>query len=176
GKPVAVKEDLFFILTTAHIRSRHGGRNKTAEYVNKYHAWVPRGLVARFVKSCPGCPMNRANLYAGFRAHSHSRRLRSPAPQLSNSDLRLPGTSQRTAWLNRRIKINSYRLRSCSINWLLFFCLKRQNFRDHFAVLSSPGMRKVDSGECWLFLSWLLHILAIISAACSKRLGGGGYR
>ncbi|KAA8899106.1 hypothetical protein FN846DRAFT_921116 [Sphaerosporella brunnea] len=59
GKPVAVKEDLFFILTTAHIRSRHGGRNKTAEYVNKYHAWVPRGLVARFVKSCPGCPMNR---------------------------------------------------------------------------------------------------------------------
>jgi hypothetical protein len=39
GKPVAIKEDLFMILTNAHVQCQHGGRDKTSSQVRKYYSW-----------------------------------------------------------------------------------------------------------------------------------------
>jgi hypothetical protein len=39
GKPVAIKEELFQILTNAHVQCQHGGRDKTSSQVRKYYSW-----------------------------------------------------------------------------------------------------------------------------------------
>ncbi|KZF20664.1 hypothetical protein L228DRAFT_240435 [Xylona heveae TC161] len=59
GKPVAVRERLFQILTKAHADCQHGGRDKTSGQVRRYYSWVPKELIARFVRSCPTCSMRR---------------------------------------------------------------------------------------------------------------------
>ncbi|TGZ77793.1 hypothetical protein EX30DRAFT_374426 [Ascodesmis nigricans] len=61
GKPVAVKEDLYIVLTNAHLQAQHGGRDKTSTQVRKHFSWVPKELIARFVKACPQCKLRRSN-------------------------------------------------------------------------------------------------------------------
>jgi len=58
NKPVAVKEQLYDVLVECHGHAAHGGRDKTAAQVRKYYSWVPKELIARFVKGCPSCVRN----------------------------------------------------------------------------------------------------------------------
>lgn len=39
GKPVAVREKLFKILTIAHKQCQHGGRDKTSAQVRRIYSW-----------------------------------------------------------------------------------------------------------------------------------------
>lgn len=39
GKPVAVREKLFKILTKAHRQCQHGGRDKTSAHVRRTYSW-----------------------------------------------------------------------------------------------------------------------------------------
>jgi hypothetical protein len=55
NKPVAVKEQLYDVLVQCHGQAAHGGRDKTATQVRKFYSWVPKELIARFVKACPSC-------------------------------------------------------------------------------------------------------------------------
>ncbi|KAH8704284.1 hypothetical protein BGW36DRAFT_371033 [Talaromyces proteolyticus] len=55
GKPVAIREKLFKILTRAHQDCQHGGRDKTSARVREKYSWVPKELISRFVKICPTC-------------------------------------------------------------------------------------------------------------------------
>ncbi|OJJ44842.1 hypothetical protein ASPZODRAFT_70363 [Penicilliopsis zonata CBS 506.65] len=59
GKPVAIREKLFKILTKAHQQCQHGGRDKTSAQVRKIYSWVPKELISRFVKICPTCQVRR---------------------------------------------------------------------------------------------------------------------
>lgn len=61
GKPVAVREKLFKILTRAHKQCQHGGRDKTSAQVRKIYSWVPKELISRFVKICPTCKARRGS-------------------------------------------------------------------------------------------------------------------
>lgn len=58
NKPVAVKEQLYEVLVQCHGQASHGGRDKTAAQVRKFYSWVPKELIARFVKGCPSCVRN----------------------------------------------------------------------------------------------------------------------
>ena len=58
NKPVAVKEQLYDVLVQCHGQAAHGGRDKTAAQVRKFYSWVPKELIARFVKGCPSCVRN----------------------------------------------------------------------------------------------------------------------
>ncbi|EED15071.1 conserved hypothetical protein [Talaromyces stipitatus ATCC 10500] len=59
GKPVAIREKLFKILTRAHQQCQHGGRDKTSGQVRQIYSWVPKELISRFVKLCPTCQVRR---------------------------------------------------------------------------------------------------------------------
>ncbi|EEA22988.1 conserved hypothetical protein [Talaromyces marneffei ATCC 18224] len=59
GKPVAIREKLFKILTRAHQQCQHGGRDKTSAQVRQIYSWVPKELISRFVKICPTCQVRR---------------------------------------------------------------------------------------------------------------------
>ncbi|KAJ5159051.1 uncharacterized protein N7500_008702 [Penicillium coprophilum] len=59
GKPVAIRQKLFKILTDAHQKCKHGSRDKTFTQVRKVYSWVPKELIARFVKLCPTCQIRR---------------------------------------------------------------------------------------------------------------------
>lgn len=39
GKPVAVREQLYQVLTESHNRAQHGGRDKTSAEVRKHYSW-----------------------------------------------------------------------------------------------------------------------------------------
>ncbi|KAI8048758.1 uncharacterized protein B0P05DRAFT_480868 [Gilbertella persicaria] len=58
-KPVATREDIYFILTRAHKEAHHGGRDKTSALVRKRYSWIPKELIARFVRHCPFCISRR---------------------------------------------------------------------------------------------------------------------
>ena len=58
NKPVAVKEQLYDVLVQCHRQASHGGRDKTAAQVRKFYSWVPKELIAKFVKGCPSCVRN----------------------------------------------------------------------------------------------------------------------
>ncbi|KAJ5827603.1 hypothetical protein N7447_004366 [Penicillium robsamsonii] len=81
GKPVAIRQKLFKILTKAHQQCQHGGRDKTSTQVRRIYSWVPKELIARFVKICPTC-----------RVHRGGSRLIQPTSRTSSS--RLEGVSQ----------------------------------------------------------------------------------
>ncbi|KAL0080630.1 hypothetical protein F4703DRAFT_1708807, partial [Phycomyces blakesleeanus] len=61
NKPVAVKEDIYEILVKAHREAHHGGRDKTSALVRKRYSWIPKELVARFVRQCPFCVTRRTS-------------------------------------------------------------------------------------------------------------------
>jgi len=43
GKPVAVREQLYHVLTSSHGQAQHGGRDKTSAQVRKYYSWYVSG-------------------------------------------------------------------------------------------------------------------------------------
>ena len=49
GKPVAVREKLFKILTIAHKQCQHGGRDKTSAQVRRIYSWCVDGTAGPFV-------------------------------------------------------------------------------------------------------------------------------
>ncbi|KIK09430.1 hypothetical protein K443DRAFT_385827 [Laccaria amethystina LaAM-08-1] len=55
GLLVAVQEQIYDLLCYCHASSNHGGRDKTCALIRKYYTWVPKDLVASFVKACPTC-------------------------------------------------------------------------------------------------------------------------
>ncbi|GAA5920158.1 hypothetical protein JCM5296_001179 [Sporobolomyces johnsonii] len=54
-RPVAVRERLYEIISDAHEASQHGGRDKTHIELRKSWSWVPKDVIARYVKVCPTC-------------------------------------------------------------------------------------------------------------------------
>ncbi|KAI9480496.1 MAG: hypothetical protein EXX96DRAFT_563017 [Benjaminiella poitrasii] len=59
NKPVAMKEQIYDILVKAHREAHHGGRDKTSALVRRRYSWIPKELVARFVRHCPFCITRR---------------------------------------------------------------------------------------------------------------------
>ncbi|KAG0747121.1 hypothetical protein G6F57_006694 [Rhizopus arrhizus] len=57
--PVATKEDIYAILVAAHREANHGGRDKTSAIVKYQFSWIPKELIARFVRCCPTCKIRR---------------------------------------------------------------------------------------------------------------------
>lgn len=55
GLLVAVQEQIYDLLCYCHASTNHGGRDKTCALIRKYYTWVPKDLVASFVKACPTC-------------------------------------------------------------------------------------------------------------------------
>ncbi|KIO15703.1 carbohydrate-binding module family 1 protein, partial [Tulasnella calospora MUT 4182] len=60
-KPVAVKEQIYQILVHCHGECYHGRRDKTCAQIKGYYSWIPKELVAQFVKACPTCVLKRSN-------------------------------------------------------------------------------------------------------------------
>ncbi|KAI0728808.1 hypothetical protein C8Q72DRAFT_973141 [Fomitopsis betulina] len=54
-RPVALKEQIYEVLCYCHDRSNHGGRDKTTMVIRDHYSWIPKELVAQFVKACPTC-------------------------------------------------------------------------------------------------------------------------
>ncbi|KAI8344257.1 hypothetical protein BC941DRAFT_341584, partial [Chlamydoabsidia padenii] len=59
NKPVAIREQIYNILIWAHRQSHHGGRDKTSTLVRRRFSWIPKELIARFVRHCPFCITRR---------------------------------------------------------------------------------------------------------------------
>ena len=60
-KPVAAKEQIYQILVHCHGECYHGGRDKSCAQIKQYYSWIPKELVAQFVKACPTCVLKRSN-------------------------------------------------------------------------------------------------------------------
>ncbi|KAJ5813880.1 uncharacterized protein N7503_000630 [Penicillium pulvis] len=86
GKPVAIREKLFKILTQAHKQCQHGGRDKTSAQVRRIYSWVPKELISRFVKICPTCQVRRG----GSRLTPPSSRRSSPRLDRVSRSPKLP--------------------------------------------------------------------------------------
>ncbi|KAH9837687.1 uncharacterized protein C8Q71DRAFT_706588, partial [Rhodofomes roseus] len=54
-RPVALKEQIYEVLCYCHDLSNHGGRDKTTMVIRAHYSWVPKELIAQFVKVCPTC-------------------------------------------------------------------------------------------------------------------------
>ncbi|KAL4788405.1 hypothetical protein BJX76DRAFT_315543 [Aspergillus varians] len=85
GKPVAIREKLFKILTKAHQQCQHGGRDKTSAQVRQIYSWVPKELISRFVKICPTCQVRRG----GTRLTPPNSRRGSPPLKISSRSPKL---------------------------------------------------------------------------------------
>jgi hypothetical protein len=66
GLLVAVKERMYTILCYFHERTGHAGRDKTCASIRRYYTWVPKDLVALFVKTCPTCKSKRRGRLGSF--------------------------------------------------------------------------------------------------------------
>ncbi|OQD98915.1 hypothetical protein PENSOL_c008G11928 [Penicillium solitum] len=86
GKPVAIREKLFKILTKAHQQCQHGGRDKTSAQVRRIYSWVPKELISRFVKICPTCQVRRG----GSRLTPPNSRRSSPRLEMISRSPKLP--------------------------------------------------------------------------------------
>lgn len=65
NRPVAVKEQIYDVLVQCHAQCSHGGRDKTSNQVRRYYSWIPKELIARFVKACPMCQTRRFSKVGG---------------------------------------------------------------------------------------------------------------
>jgi hypothetical protein len=61
-RPVAVKEQIYQVIRHCHREAEHGGRDRTCAEIKKYYSWVPKELVAYFVKACPNCSVKRKTM------------------------------------------------------------------------------------------------------------------
>ncbi|KAI6118925.1 hypothetical protein EDD16DRAFT_1480654, partial [Pisolithus croceorrhizus] len=60
NRPVAIMEQMYEVLCYCHGSAQHGGRDKTCAVVREHYSWVPKELVAQFVKVCPTCLLKRS--------------------------------------------------------------------------------------------------------------------
>lgn len=60
SRPVAIREDLYDILCYCHSLCQHGGRDRTSSVVKDMYSYVPRQIVAAFVRKCPTCAEKRS--------------------------------------------------------------------------------------------------------------------
>ncbi|KAI0063319.1 hypothetical protein BV25DRAFT_1768357, partial [Artomyces pyxidatus] len=60
SRPVAIKEQLYEVLCYCHALSGHGGRDKTCAVIRGQYSWIPKELIAQFVKACPTCTLKRS--------------------------------------------------------------------------------------------------------------------
>ncbi|TFK47143.1 hypothetical protein OE88DRAFT_1636967, partial [Heliocybe sulcata] len=58
-RPVAIKEELYDILVQCHDLCRHGGRDRTCREVRQRYSYVPRQIIAAFVRQCSTCAGKR---------------------------------------------------------------------------------------------------------------------
>ncbi|RAK98058.1 integrase zinc binding domain-containing protein [Aspergillus ibericus CBS 121593] len=103
GKPVAIREKLFKILTRAHQQCQHGGRDKTSAQVRQIYSWVPKELISRFVKICPTCQVRRGH----SRLTPPSSRRSSPRLEVMSRSPKLPSPpmSRRDSTLNGQLSL-----------------------------------------------------------------------
>lgn len=66
NRPIAIKNQIYDILVSCHGASSHGGRDKTSAHVRRFYSWIPKELIARFVKICPLCNARRTANKAYF--------------------------------------------------------------------------------------------------------------
>lgn len=66
NRPVAVKDQIYDVLVQCHGQAAHGGRDKTSAQVRRYYSYIPKELIARFVKACPLCNARRTSNKAYF--------------------------------------------------------------------------------------------------------------
>jgi len=59
GLLVAVREQIYDLLCFCHGSTNHGGRDKTCALIRKHYTWVPKDLVAQFIKACPTCILKK---------------------------------------------------------------------------------------------------------------------
>ncbi|KAF8346594.1 hypothetical protein F5887DRAFT_836713, partial [Amanita rubescens] len=59
GLLVAVKEKIYSLLCYFHGKSVHAGRDRTCAFIRQFYTWIPKDLVALFVKMCPTCKSKR---------------------------------------------------------------------------------------------------------------------
>ncbi|KAE8147953.1 hypothetical protein BDV25DRAFT_168777 [Aspergillus avenaceus] len=104
GKPVAIREKLFKILTRAHQQCQHGGRDKTSAQVRQIYSWVPKELISRFVKICPTCQVRRG----GSRLTPPNSRRSSPRLEIVSRSPKLPSPpmSRRDSSLNIHLPLD----------------------------------------------------------------------
>lgn len=54
-RPVAIMDQLYSILVQCHDECGHGGRDKTVKEIKKYYSYIPKPIIALFVRVCPSC-------------------------------------------------------------------------------------------------------------------------
>lgn len=62
NRPVAVKTHIYSILCYCHQLANHGGRDRTTAMVRKHYSWIPKELIAKFVKACPTCQFKKSGV------------------------------------------------------------------------------------------------------------------
>ncbi|KAJ3558583.1 hypothetical protein NM688_g833 [Phlebia brevispora] len=55
NRPVALKEQIYDIISYCHRISGHGGRDRTMALVRERYSWIPKELIAQYIKICPTC-------------------------------------------------------------------------------------------------------------------------
>ncbi|KAF8333579.1 uncharacterized protein EI90DRAFT_2888311, partial [Cantharellus anzutake] len=60
GKPVVTTDEIYLVLVDCHFYASHGGRDATVKLVHENYSWVPKELIARFVRECPTCGKKRS--------------------------------------------------------------------------------------------------------------------
>lgn len=59
NRPVALKSQIYDIISYYHVVSGHGGRDRTMDAVRDNYSWIPKELVAQFVRQCPTCVLKK---------------------------------------------------------------------------------------------------------------------
>ncbi|KAH0579897.1 hypothetical protein H2248_002722 [Termitomyces sp. 'cryptogamus'] len=62
---VAVQEQIYDILCYGHGISNHAGRDKTCSSIREHYTWIPKELVAQFIKACPTCITRKCGMKTG---------------------------------------------------------------------------------------------------------------
>ncbi|SAM08793.1 hypothetical protein [Absidia glauca] len=89
-KPVAMQEQIYPILIQAHREAHHGGRDKTSALVRKRYSWIPKELIARFVRRCPFCISRRNGHISRPTRPSHQPTLPKSPPSTINKSAPCP--------------------------------------------------------------------------------------
>ncbi|KAF9502100.1 hypothetical protein BDN71DRAFT_1437564 [Pleurotus eryngii] len=55
GRPIALQEHIYDILCYCHELSGHSGRDRTCTITRSRYSWIPKDLIARFIRHCPTC-------------------------------------------------------------------------------------------------------------------------
>ncbi|KAK2465523.1 hypothetical protein APHAL10511_002415 [Amanita phalloides] len=89
GLLVAVQEKIYTLLCYFHGKTDHAGRDKTCAFIRRSYTYVPKDLVAQFIKACPTCKYKRG----GRLEHPVSRLAKSAPPSPMLGDVHDIGTS-----------------------------------------------------------------------------------